>query len=619
METMANPSTSNAAQALTSVQADDLSALSVPSSRSVVERVSDFFTGMKWRAATALALLACTVAPKASASLFAGENGPEGPLPLTTPFVPNDPYAPQQWHLDKTGTGAAVDINVKPAWERGLTGAGVLIGFVDTGVQYTHPDLSHIDLAHSWDFIEGDSDPIQFSGAHGTAVAGLASARGGNGIGVTGVAPYSNFAMARAYGSFDFSDTPSINKFAAAILHHAAGDNPAINIKSLSFVEVDSFGQVSYPAVNAINNAIREVTAAGTVFVTIAGNERMNHGKGGADGDAGKKHATSLPEAITVTAVDHTGRFAAYSNWGACVTAAVPSGETIWKGGVNLTTTDTLGAAGYNPNNNDVFPDQDYTTVFTGTSAAAPIMSGALALAMEAHRNAFGSDPSNPTRYYKHLLAKTCQITDPTDASATGGWTTNGAGYHFNPNYGFGLLDVDALTLAAASVEDVSPLTVNTTGLISVDKFVPSFNTTGITGSFFVSADIPLEEVLFRVLFNQDTMSGRKYSYGELGILLESPSGTKSMLSFPNSLANVIWDANFHPLPLDWTFTSNAFWGENPFGEWSFSVYNPFGGSYKLSSIEAITRHGEVVPEPSTTMTLGVGALTLLAFRRRRS
>ena len=65
-------------------------------------------------------------------------------------------------------------------------------------------------------------------------------------------------------------------------------------------------------------------------------------------------------------------------------------------------------------------------------------MSGILALAKEAQ-------PNLNTRFAKHLLARTCRLIDPYDSTPMGGWTTNGAGYHFNNNYGFGLVDADAL------------------------------------------------------------------------------------------------------------------------------------------------------------------------------
>ena len=102
-----------------------------------------------------LALAALSVAPKAAIASEA--------------FTPDDPYFTSsldsgqngtsgQWYLDKTGSSALVDLNVVGAWARGLTGQGVTIGFVDTGVEWTHPDLiENYDSVNSWDFENGDS------------------------------------------------------------------------------------------------------------------------------------------------------------------------------------------------------------------------------------------------------------------------------------------------------------------------------------------------------------------------------------------------------------------------------------------------------------------------------
>src|SRR5439155_20377965 len=90
------------------------------------------------------------------------------------------------------------DIHVLPAWDKGL-GAGVTVGVVDDGVQYTHPDIApNYDAADSFDFDNNDPDPINAPGvAHGPAVAGLIAARGNNGVGIGGVAPQAKLAVLR--------------------------------------------------------------------------------------------------------------------------------------------------------------------------------------------------------------------------------------------------------------------------------------------------------------------------------------------------------------------------------------------------------------------------------------
>jgi hypothetical protein len=147
----------------------------------------------------------------------------ESAVPLSEP---NDQYFKRQWHLCSPD---GQDINVLSAWEKGYTGAGVVIAIVDDGVELTHEDLEpnrfpdklndpgnpDDDESYHHDFLEGDHDPIDnpdqdllpgvsldiplppecsFDACHGTPVAVISSARFNNdGIGVSGVAPFSLF------------------------------------------------------------------------------------------------------------------------------------------------------------------------------------------------------------------------------------------------------------------------------------------------------------------------------------------------------------------------------------------------------------------------------------------
>jgi subtilisin family serine protease len=115
-------------------------------------------------------------------------------------LVPDDPYFAYnvsnpgyQWHLRNTGengAAAGIDLNVFNVWDSFL-GGGVRIGILDDGLETAHPDLSpNVDLVNDRDFNDLDDDPSPGPGHfHGTACAGVAAARGNNGIGVSGVAP----------------------------------------------------------------------------------------------------------------------------------------------------------------------------------------------------------------------------------------------------------------------------------------------------------------------------------------------------------------------------------------------------------------------------------------------
>jgi subtilisin family serine protease len=528
------------------------------------------------------------------------------------PFTPNDPYFysnnpvgfPGQWQLDKQTSGAVVDVNIRGAWNRGLTGAGVTIGIVDNGVEYTHPDLApNYSAADSWDFYDNDAEPLpvtaESTDRHGTTMSGLAAARGGNGIGITGAAPNASLAVLRAVppsGGWDFSNTTDNQRFIDALRYHSTGPTPTIDIKNLSWGESGRWVAFTHGA-DAYEQAVIESTAAGTIFVKAAMNNRLEAQNGplNNEGDANKQLINHLAEVITVAAVNSQGRFAEYSNWGASLSAAVPSGETIWMGGVNLTTTDRSLTAGYNPINPsptaDKFPDQAYTSVSTGTSAAAPIMSGILALAKEAN-------PSLTTRFAKHLLARTSRLIDPDDASPMGGWTTNSAGYHFNNNYGFGLVDADALTLAATQFVDVTPLVVATTGLMAVNTLLLENDPTGATRTFEIASGEPLEEVQVRLTLEKGNL---RPLYGDIEAILTSPSGTSSLLMYRSKETSAIGGLS-EPHPFSWTYTSNAFWGEDPAGTWTLALFDretaflQDNNQIRWESFEVTLRSGTLIP-----------------------
>ena len=101
----------------------------------------------------------------------------------------SDPRYQSQWHLKNTGQKGGTpgeDINVEPVWNL-VRGQGIYISIVDGDLQFDHPDLiENISTKHSVDYYPNTTD----TGSHATSVAGVAAARGYNGIGVRGVAPW---------------------------------------------------------------------------------------------------------------------------------------------------------------------------------------------------------------------------------------------------------------------------------------------------------------------------------------------------------------------------------------------------------------------------------------------
>ena len=90
--------------------------------------------------------------------------------------VHNDPSLPGYWHLGGTG-GATKGVNVTDVWDE-FRGAGVVIAFVDDGVEYTHPELAPnyaLGLDYDARDIDFDAYPSDPADRHGTAVAGTAA------------------------------------------------------------------------------------------------------------------------------------------------------------------------------------------------------------------------------------------------------------------------------------------------------------------------------------------------------------------------------------------------------------------------------------------------------------
>ena len=137
---------------------------------------------------------------------------------LKKDYVPNDPLFPQQWHLQNTGQVPGVanaDARLSGAWDVEKGSPAITIAVIDDGIEIDHPDLAanifsnpgekpnnhidddhngYVDDVHGWNFVSNTNNvsPIGLGGDadnHGTAVAGVAAARGDNGIGVTGACP----------------------------------------------------------------------------------------------------------------------------------------------------------------------------------------------------------------------------------------------------------------------------------------------------------------------------------------------------------------------------------------------------------------------------------------------
>ena len=275
--------------------------------------------------------------------------------------IPNDPGFGQLWGLNNTGQNGGTpdaDIDAPEAWDIQTGNPNLVIGVIDTGVDYNHPDLvgniwtnpgeiagdgidndnnGYIDDIRGWDFAYNDNNPSDVDG-HGTHVSGTIAGKGNNGVGVTGVAWNAKIMPLKFLNDSGSGSTSN------AIL--------AINYATAKGVKLtnNSWGGGGYS--QALYDAINAAGQQGALFIAAAGNDSNN-----TDITPAYPASYNLANIISVASTTRTDSLSYFSNYG-------------------LTSVD-LGAPG-----SDIYstlPNNSYGT-YSGTSMASPHVAGAAAL-----------------------------------------------------------------------------------------------------------------------------------------------------------------------------------------------------------------------------------------------
>ncbi len=314
--------------------------------------------------------------------------------------TPNDALYPHQWNLHNTGqadllTGNAgtpdADIDAPEAWDIATGSSSIVVGLIDTGIDWKHPDLINniwqnlgedadgdgqvleqningvwifdpgdIDTIDNdgngylndfigWDFINNDNDPFDLPGSsssgHGTHVAGTIGAEGNNGIGVAGVTWDVQIAALRVFAQ----QTTTIDVIAEALDYAVMMDMP---ISNNSYAE----GEYSNRMIEALDSA--EVN--GHLFVAAAGNFRNNN-----DTNPNYPSSYNFDNIISVAATNRNDQLWVQSNlrgssYGATNVDIAAPGRRI----------------------KSTYPQNNYR-YNTGTSMATPHVTGACALLWE--------------------------------------------------------------------------------------------------------------------------------------------------------------------------------------------------------------------------------------------
>jgi thermitase len=238
-------------------------------------------------------------------------------------WTPNDTYySGYQYGLQTTQTNLAWDIAQGNSTQE--------IAVLDTGVDYTHPDLDGKTIK-GYDFVDNDNAPMDANG-HGTHVAGIAAAETNNATGIAGTAPNTKILAVRV---LDANGSGTLEDVADGIRYAADSGAEVINM---------SLGCDCHTV--ALEDAVNYAWNKGVVIVAAAGN----------DNTSATFEPASYTNVIAVGAVNNKDRKASFSNYGTWVDVVAP--------GVDIAST---------------YPGNQYVYM-SGTSMASPFVAGLAAL-----------------------------------------------------------------------------------------------------------------------------------------------------------------------------------------------------------------------------------------------
>ncbi|HEY9166609.1 MAG TPA: S8 family serine peptidase [Candidatus Kryptonia bacterium] len=299
---------------------------------------------------------------------YLNDHGTSGSNPKSPRVVtPLDPLYSQQWAIPA--------VHADAVWDTTTGDSSQIIAFLDTGVDWHHPDLAdniwtntaeangitgvdddndgYVDDLHGWDFINNDGDPSD-DNSHGTHVAGIACAVGNNGIGIAGVDWHARIMPIKVFQSNGQGDAATITQ---GIYYAVLKGATVINMSFGSYAE------------SLTMEAALQYAYAQCVLVAAAGNDA-------ADINSirpGPFFPAALSYVLGVQATSQGGGLASFSNFD-------PDGpvysqyQNLWNYELRAPGDGII----------STIPEGNYR-VYSGTSMATPVVSGAVALYRQLH------------------------------------------------------------------------------------------------------------------------------------------------------------------------------------------------------------------------------------------
>uniref|UniRef100_A0A673G729 E3 ubiquitin/ISG15 ligase TRIM25-like n=1 Tax=Sinocyclocheilus rhinocerous TaxID=307959 RepID=A0A673G729_9TELE len=458
----------------------------------------------------------------------------------------NDPKYPSQWHLHND-VKQGMDVNVTGVWERNITGVGITVVVVDDGIQHTLADIQpNYSPEGSYDLNSNDPDPMPHPDGHsdnhhGTRCAGEIAAVSNNSFCAVGLAYGAKVAGIRVLDGplTDSMEAVAFNK------HYQVND-----VYSCSWGPDDDGRTVDgpHPLGKAAlqHGVIAGRRGFGSIFVVASGNGGQYEDNCNYDGYANSIYT------VTIGAVDENGKKPFYAEECASMLAVTfSSGSRQLR---SIVTSDWSLQSG-----------TGCTDGHTGTSAAAPLAAGMVALMLQVR-------PCLSWRDVQHIITYTAT---QHDADARADWGINGAGFHHSHKYGFGLLNAWRLVNAAKVWESVPFLVSYQSPVLKANEDIPEYPKT-LTHTWNVSlSDLRQSgmQTLEHVSVTVTIVHPRRRN---VDIRLVCPSGMSSLIGARRSLD--VDTTGF----TDWTFSTVRCWGERAEGQYTLQITD-----YKESTLSS--------------------------------